>query len=153
CARYNVRIEDVNTLVNTALGGDPVGNLYEGNQVFDIQVKYDRARVTSPAAVANLPVFTPDGTPIPLRQVAKVEGEDGQTLIGREGFRRRITVRCDIVGRDQGGFVAEAQRRFKKEIKLPDGYRDSWIGMFENLERARQRFMVVGPITVGLVFV
>src|SRR5204863_8894619 len=55
CARYNVRIEDVNTLINTALGGDPVGNLYEGERVFDIAVKYDRARLTSPQAVPALP--------------------------------------------------------------------------------------------------
>src|SRR5262249_47838067 len=76
-----------------------------------------------------------------------------QTLIAREGARRRITVRCDIVGRDQGGFVAEAQSRFKKDIQLPDGYNANWIGMFENLDPAPQRFMIVGPITLGLVFV
>ena len=101
-----------------------------------------------------MPVFTAEGTPIPLSQVAKVYVKEGQTLIAREGSRLRITVRCDIVGRDQGGFVAEAQKRFRNEIEpaVPKGYRVSWIGMFENLDRARKHFMIVGPITVGLIF-
>src|SRR5207249_11536636 len=96
----------------------------------------------------------PEGVPVPLGQVAKIEVVDGQTLIAREGARRRITVRCDIVGRDQGGFVAEAQQRFAQEIEkdVPPGYRAAWIGMFENLARARKHFMVVGPITIGLLF-
>jgi len=146
-----VRIEDVNSLINTALGGDPVGNLYEGERVFDILVKFDRERLKSVDAVRRLPVFTVDGAPVPLGQVATVDVVDGQTLIAREGSRRRLTVRCDIVGRDQGGFVTEAQERFEQEIQVPAGYRASWIGMFENLARARDHFKFVGPITVGLI--
>jgi cobalt-zinc-cadmium resistance protein CzcA len=153
CARYNIRLEDVNTLVNTALGGDPVGNLYEGERVFDIAIKFDRAALRSPQAVGQLPVFTPDGQPVPLNQVARVEVVDGQTMIAREGSRRRITVRCDIVDRDQGSFVKEAQSRFATLIQLPTDYRVNWIGMYENLHRARKHFQVVGPITIGLVFV
>ncbi len=154
CARYNVRFDDVHTIINTALGGDPVGVLYEGKRVFDIAVKYDRAHVDSKEAIEHMPVFTQDGVPILLSQVAKVYIKEGQTLIAREGSRLRITVRCDIVGRDQGGFVAEAQSRFDQEIKphMPTGYKESWIGMFENLERARKHFMIVGPITVLLIF-
>lgn len=152
CARYNVRIEDVNAIINTALGGDPVGSLYEGERVSDIVVKFDRNRITSPQAVARLPVFTTDGVAIPLGQVAKVEVRDGQTLIAREGSRRRITVRCDIVGRDQGSFVAEAQERFAKAIEVPTAFKVNWIGMFENLARAKKHFVVVGPITVAILF-
>ncbi|MBI1831879.1 MAG: efflux RND transporter permease subunit [Planctomycetes bacterium] len=154
CARYNVRVEDVNTLVNTALGGDPVGVLYEGERVFEIAVKYDRMQTQSKESIERIPVFRQDGTDVPLGQVAKVYFKEGETLIAREGSRRRITVRCDIVGRDQGGFVAEAQRRFADEIEkdVPTGYRVSWIGMFENLDRARKHFMIVGPVTVLLIF-
>lgn len=151
CARYNVRIEDVNALVNTALGGDPVANLYEGERVFDIVVKFDKALLTSPQAVAQLPVFTSDGVPVPLGQVAAVTVKDGQTLIAREGGRRRVTVRCDIVGRDQGSFVAEAQDKFTDTIHVPSGYKVGWIGMFENLARAKKHFAVAGPVTVGLL--
>lgn len=155
CGRYNVPVDNVNAMVNIALGGDPVGNLFEGSRVFDIAVKYDRTRLNSPGAVSRLPVFTPDGTSIPLNQVAKVEVKDGQTLIAREGNRRRITVRCDIVGRDQGSFVSDAQRQFAESIEptLPRGVNVAWIGMFQNLERARNHFMIVGPLTVALIFV
>jgi cobalt-zinc-cadmium resistance protein CzcA len=153
CARYNVRVEDVNTLINTALGGEPVSTLYEGERVFDVVVKFDRDFLRSPEAVGRLPVFTPDGVPVPLSQVARIDVRDGQTLIAREGSRRRLTVRCDIVGRDQGGFVKEAQDRFDEEIKVPPGYRVGWLGMFENLERARKHFLTVIPIAVGLILI
>ena len=80
-------------------------------------------------------MYTADGQPVPLAQVAKIEVVDGQTLIARENGRRRVTVRCDIVGRDQGGFVKEAQERFDAEIEpsVPPGYKVGWLGMFENL--------------------
>lgn len=154
CARYNIRIEDVTTLINTALGGEPVGTLYEGEQRFDIVVRLDRTAMTSPEAVGRLPVYTVDGLPVPLSQVAQIELVDGQTIIARENSRRRLTVRCDIVGRDQGGFVQEAQTKFDETIRpeLPVGYRVAWLGMFENLHRAQTHFLVVMPITVALIF-
>jgi cobalt-zinc-cadmium resistance protein CzcA len=155
CSRHGVKVDDVNTLINTALGGDPVANLYQGERVFDIVVKFDRRRVNSLQAVRRLPVFRSDGTSVLLETVADVEVVDGQTMIAREGARRRITVRCDIVGRDQGGFVKEAQEKFEQQIRphMRDGYRVSWIGMFENLARARDHFRFVGPITVALLVI
>lgn len=154
CARYNVRIEDVTTLINTALGGQPVGTLYEGERRFDIVVRLDQTMRTSPQAIERLPVNNVDGTPIPLGQVAHIDVIDGQTIIARENSRRRLTVRSDIVGRDQGGFVAEAQQKFNAEIKpeVPAGYRVEWLGMFENLERAYKHFLLLVPITVVLIF-
>src|SRR5207253_3097353 len=111
-ARYNIRIEDVTTLINTALGGQAVGTLYEGERRFDIVVRIDRSVVNSPQAVERLPVHTADGVPVPLAQVSQISVVDGQTIIARESGRRRLTVRCDIVGRDQGSFVKAAQARF-----------------------------------------
>jgi len=155
CARYNVNIDDVNRLINTALGGEPVGTLYEGERRFDIVAKFDRTWLNSPQAIGRLPVHTADGIPVPLGEVAKIDLVDGQTIIARENSRRRLTVRCDITGRDQGGFVADAQRRFAREItpSLPADYRVEWLGMFENLARARVHFLVLIPITIGLIYV
>jgi cobalt-zinc-cadmium resistance protein CzcA len=153
CARYNVRIDDVNRLIDTALGGQPIGALYEGERRFDIVAKFDRAFSRSPQAIGRLPVHTADGIPVPLAEVAKIDLVDGQTIIARENSMRRMTVRCDIVGRDQGGFVADAQDRFDEKIKLPDGYHVSWLGMFENLARARAHFLVLIPITIFLIYV
>jgi cobalt-zinc-cadmium resistance protein CzcA len=152
CARYNVRIEDVMKLVNMAIGGDPVSTLYEGERRFDIVARLDKQSRKSPNAIGRLPVYTADGVPIPLAQVATIDVRDGQTLVARVDSRRCMTVRCDIVGRDQGGFVREAQERFAHEITLPAGYRVEWLGMFENLERASKHFMVLIPTTIGIIF-
>src|SRR5437763_7952474 len=107
----------------------------------------------SKEAAERLPVFSQGGVAIPLSQVADLQTLDGQTLIAREGGRRRITVRSDIVGRDQGGFVAEAQQLFEKEIQAPPTVRVRWIGMFENLVRARHHFAIIIPVTIALIYV
>src|SRR5262249_50763863 len=138
--------------INTAMGGEPVGSLFEGARKFDIVVKFDRRYMNSKQAVEQLPVFTQDGVAIPLAQVAKIETVDGQTLIAGEGSRRRLTVRCDIVGRDQGGFVAEAQELFEKEMTVPEGYTMKWLGMFENLDRARRHFFILIPVSIAVIF-
>ena len=153
CARYNVRIEDVTRLVDTALGASPVGTLYEGDRRFDIVVKVDRAVVDSPQAIGRLLLHSIDGRPVPLAQVAKIEIVDGQTLIARENGRRLLAVRCDIVGRDSGGFVKEAQQRFAAEMAsaVPPGYRVEWMGMFENLDRAYNHFRLLIPVAVLLI--
>jgi cobalt-zinc-cadmium resistance protein CzcA len=152
CARNKVKVDDVNKLINTALGGTPVSTLFEDERQFDIAVKYGKEYANSPKKIGRLSVYNADGIPIPLSSVAKIEVSDGPTLIAREGSHRRITVRCDISGRDQGGFVKEAQELFAKEISLPEGYRVSWLGMFQNLERARQHFSVLVPVTMLLIY-
>ena len=154
CARYNVRIEDVVQVINVAMGSEPLGILYEGERRFDIAAKLDRSAMASQQAIGRLPVFNEDGVPIPLMQVTDIKVVDGQTTISRTDSRRRLTIRTNVTGRDEGGFVAEAQRRFKQEIEneLPEGYRVAWCGMYENLERAFRHFMLIIPITVGMIF-
>jgi cobalt-zinc-cadmium resistance protein CzcA len=154
CARHNVRIEDVARFIDTALGGSPVGTLYEGDRSFDVVVKLDRAVVDSPQAIGRLLLHNADGRPVPLSQVTHIDIIDGQTLIARENSRRLITARCDIVGRDSGGFVKDAQQKFQAELmpSLSAGYRVEWMGMFENLERAYNHFRLLIPAAVGLIF-
>ncbi|MFO0899197.1 MAG: CusA/CzcA family heavy metal efflux RND transporter [Pirellulales bacterium] len=155
CARQNVHIDAVSQLIDTALGGQAVGALYEDERRIDITARVDRDVANSPMALSRLPVSNEEGAPVPLGQVARVDLVDGQTIIARENGRRRLTVRCDIVGRDQGSFVAEAQQRFDAEVRplVKKGYRVAWLGMFENLERAKHHLAVVIPITIGLIFV
>jgi cobalt-zinc-cadmium resistance protein CzcA len=152
CAHYNVRIEDVMKLVNMAIGGQPISTLYDEERRFDIVARLDRQARQSPEAVGQLFVYSAGGIPVTLAQVATIDVRDGQTLIARGDGRRRMTVRCDIVGRDQGGFVKEAQQRFKKEITVPAGYRLKWLGMFENLDRAQKHFTILIPATIGIIF-
>jgi cobalt-zinc-cadmium resistance protein CzcA len=89
---------------------------------------------------------------VPLSQLADIQVVDGATIIARRENQRQITVRTNIRGRDQGGFVAEAQARVVRLVPLPPGYRIIWSGMFENFERARQRLTVIIPITIGIIF-
>jgi cobalt-zinc-cadmium resistance protein CzcA len=152
CARFNVRIQDVMELVNTAIGSQPVGQLFEGERVFKIVARLDEDSRRSPTAIGELFVYNEQGTPVPLSQVARIQVQDGQTIIARQNGRRRITVRCDIEGRDQGGFVAEAQQKFSEAISMPAGYNVMWLGMFENLDRAYRHFMFLIPVTIGLIF-
>ena len=115
--------------------------------------RFDREILTSREAIERLPVFANNGVPVPLSQVAHIKLIDGQTMIARESSRRRMTVRCDIVGRDQGGFVAEAQRAFAEKVKVEGRTQVRWLGMFENLARARRHFLFVIPVTLSLIFV
>jgi cobalt-zinc-cadmium resistance protein CzcA len=153
CASYDVQIEDVNQLINTALGGEPVGMLYEGERRFEIVTRFDRQYLSSPEAVARLPVFSNTGVPVPLAQLAKFDLVDGQTIIARDSGQRRLTVRCDIVGTDQGSFVRQVQQRFAAGVQLPAGYQVQWLGMFENLDRASRHFAWVIPLTVVLIYI
>ncbi|SFI16135.1 efflux RND transporter permease subunit [Planctomicrobium piriforme] len=152
CAQYDVRVGDVTSMINTAIGAEPVGTLYEGERKFDIVTKFDRSVIDSPEALAQLPVFSTRGVAVPLGQVAHIELRDGQTIIARQNGKRRLTVRCDIVGRDQGSFVKEAQQLFSEKVNVPDGYNIAWLGMFENLTRAQNHFLLVMPVTVVLIF-
>lgn len=153
CARYNVNIEEVTKLIDVAVGGAPIGILFEGERRIDIVARFDKAHLRSPAAIGRLPVYNAEGIPIPLAQVAHIDIIDGQTMIARGDGRRRLTVRTDISGRDQGGFVAEAQRLFNQNIKVPEGYRVAWLGMFENLSRAARHFKILVPASITVIFV
>jgi cobalt-zinc-cadmium resistance protein CzcA len=140
-------------VIDTSVGGLPISQVYEGERRFDILAKYGPQFVSTPEEIGVLPVFNDQGEAIPLAQIANISVNDGQTLIAREGGKRRVTVRCDIRGRAQGDFAAEAKDRFAKEIHLPDGYSVEWMGMFENLDRARKHFGFLIPVTIGIIFI
>jgi cobalt-zinc-cadmium resistance protein CzcA len=151
-AHYQLAVDTVNDVIDTAVGGLPISQIYEGERRFDILAKYSPNFVSTPEQIGVLPVFNDQGEAIPLAQVANISVKDGQTLIAREGGKRRTTVRCDIRGRSQGEFVADAKERFAKNIKLPPSYTVEWMGMFENLERARKHFGILIPLTIGIIF-
>lgn len=151
-ARYQLSADAVNDVINTAVGGLPVSSLYEGERRFGIVVRYAEPYIATPQAIGVLPVFNDQGEAIPLAQVAQIRVVDGQTLIARANSKRRVTIRTDIRGRSQGDFVADAKRLFEKEIVLPEGYAVEWLGMFENLERARRHFSLLIPMTLAILF-
>ncbi|MCX7930637.1 MAG: CusA/CzcA family heavy metal efflux RND transporter [Chlorobi bacterium] len=152
-ARYGINIADINRLLELAIGGKPVSILYEGERRFNIVVRYPRQLRATADDIASMLVLTPSGQKIPLEQVADVQMVEGQTIIARQDGHRQVGVRTNIRGRDQGSFVAEAQQRVTQQVQLPPGYTIVWGGQFENLTRARNRLMVVIPLTLALIFV
>ncbi|PJZ70704.1 CusA/CzcA family heavy metal efflux RND transporter [Leptospira perolatii] len=148
---YRISATSVNNVVNTAIGGLPVSEINEDEKRFDILVKYAPEYRKAPQAIALLPVFNEQGEPIPLGQISEIRVTDGETIIARARGSRRITVRTDIRGRAQGDFVAEAQSKFRNTIQVPKGYKVEWLGMFENLSRARIHFGLLVPISLLLI--
>src|SRR5207244_6020371 len=151
-ARFGINVRDVQDVVELAIGGRPVSTLFEGERRFDIAVRFLPEARTDPTAIGNILVPTRDGGRIPLSQLASIEVVNGATIIARRENRRQISVRTNIRGRDQGGFVAEAQARFARAVRLPEGYRVDWGGQFENLSRARRRLALILPVTIAVIF-
>src|SRR5215510_12165559 len=151
-ARYGINVEDVDNLIELAIGGKPASTMFEGERRFDITVRYIPEARTDITDLSDILVHTVDGARVPLSELAELRVVNGASIIARRENQRQITVRTNIRGRDQGSFVAEAQRRFSENVKLPSGYRVGWGGQFENLERARNRLMVILPITIALIF-
>jgi cobalt-zinc-cadmium resistance protein CzcA len=151
-ARYALNVEDVQDLIEMAIGGKEVGAVIEGERRFDITVRYVPSARADNVALGNILVRTPEGGRVPLSQLAAIRIADGASIIARRENQRQVTVRTNVRGRDQGSFVAEAQKLFAKNVKLPDGYHVVWGGQFENLSRAQKRLELILPVTVAIIF-
>jgi len=151
-ARYALNVGDVQDVIDLALGGSPITGVFEGDRRFDVVARFVAEARADPATVGALLIPTRDGGSVPLSQLAEIRVVDGATIIARRENERQITVRTNIRGRDQGGFVAEAQARLTRMVPLPPGYRVIWSGMFENFERARERLMIIIPVTIAIIF-
>jgi cobalt-zinc-cadmium resistance protein CzcA len=151
-ARYGLNVADVQEVVELAIGGRSVSVLFEGDRRFDITVRHTASARGNLAAIRETLVATPEGSRIPLSQLASISIQDGSSIITRRENKRQISVRTNIRGRDQGGFAAEAQKLIAAAITLPPGYRVEWGGQFENLTRAARRLTVIIPLTILLMF-
>jgi heavy metal efflux system protein len=151
-ARYALNVGDVQDVIDLALGGSPITGVFEGERRFDVVARFAPEARADPASIGGLLIPTREGGLVPLSQLADIRIVDGATIIARRENRRQITVRTNIRGRDQGGFVAEAQARVARAVPLPPGYRVVWSGMFENFERARERLTWIIPVTIGIIF-
>ena len=151
-ARYGLAVGAVEDAIETAVGGRAVTQLLEGDRVFDVRVRADPAARDSRSALERLLVNTPDGRTVPLASVAREVVTEGASRIARESNERRIAVKCSVRGRDEGGFVAEAQKAVAAAVALPAGYHLTWGGQFENQRRATARLAVIVPVSVLLIF-
>jgi len=152
-SRYGINVSDVERVMEIGMGGMQASQFLEGERRFDISLRYEEAARDSVAALENLTVPALDGQLLPLSELADIKVNQGASRISREDNMRRIAIKCNLIDRDQGSFVAEAQQRVQAELDLPPGYRVVWSGQFENQQRAMKRLAVIVPISLGLIFV
>ena len=152
-ARYGINVEDVQEAIETAIGGEEAGQVFEGIRRFDITVRLQEAFRANIDAIGGLLIPTPGGRArVPLSQVSTMSVVPGPKQISHDNGQRRIVIQLNVRGRDMGGFVAEAQRRIAERVKLPTGYFITWGGQFENQQRAMHRLMIIVPLTIGFIF-
>lgn len=151
-AQYNLNIADINKIVNTAFAGQTTGMLFEGEKRFDIVVRLNNDQKKDLVDVQNLLIPTPQGTQIPLSQLAEVQIKDGPNQIQREDAKRRIVVGFNVRGRDVQSIVNELQLKVDKQLKFPPGYYTTYGGAFENLNAAKSRLLVAVPVSLLLIF-
>jgi heavy metal efflux system protein len=151
-ARYGVNVADVQEVVETAIGGQRVGEVIEGNRRFDIVLRYDVPYRENADAIRRIQVSGPGGQRIPLPLLAEIESLEGPVQLGREAGERRVVVQANVRGRDLGGFVEEAKAKVERQVKLPPGYHVEWGGQYEHLQEGMARLSVVVPITFFVIF-
>ncbi len=150
-ARYGLSVNDVQSVVSAAIGGENIGETIEGRQRFPINVRYPREVRDSIEKLRTLPVVTERGAQIPLSAVASVAISDGPPMLRSENARLTGWIYVDMRGRDLGSVVHDAQRAVAEKVKLPPGVSLSWSGQYEYLERARARLALVVPFVLAII--
>lgn len=152
-AQYHLNIADINKVVNTAFAGQSTGQLFEGEKRFDVVVRLNTDKRKDLEDIKDLLVPTPQGTQIPLYQLAEVSIKNGPNQIQREDAKRRIVVGFNVRGRDVQSIVNELQQKVEKQIKFPAGYYVRYGGAFENLNAAKQRLLIAVPVSLVMIFI
>jgi cobalt-zinc-cadmium resistance protein CzcA len=150
-ARYGIDASDVLDAVTT-MGGRRVGEVFEGQRRFALQVRFREDARSSVEAIRRIPIAAPGGALIPLGQLADLSVEEGPAQISRDRVQRRLTVEANVRGRDLSGFVSEAQTRIEEARVLPAGYFLEWGGQFKNLQEATERLIIAVPVALLLIF-
>ena len=152
-ARYNLTIQDVQMVIESAVGGTNITTTIEGRERFPVNVRYQRSYRSDVNALKRTLIATPGGAQIPIEQVADITLTTGPTVIRTEQAQLLGYVYVDVADRDIGGYVADAKRVVGQMVKLPEGYYLEWSGQYEYMLRAKERLKVVIPVTLLLVIV
>lgn len=150
-ARYGINSSAVLDAVSV-IGGKVVGEVFEGQQRFPLQVRIAPQWREDVEKIRQLKIDDPQGRQIPISQLADIVIEDGPAEISRDAIRRRLLIQCNVRGRDLAGFVADAQAQVQQQVQLPPGYSLAWGGQFENLQQATQRLSIAVPVALLLIF-
>ena len=151
-ARYQINVSDVQDAIQTAVGGNALTQVLQGEERYDLVLRYlPRFRDTK-EAVENIRLLSPTGVRVSLAQLCNVKVADGASEVYREGNQRYVAIKYGVRGRDLGSAVGEAVRKVEKQVKLPTGYHIDWAGEYESQQRAQKRLAIVIPLTLLVIF-
>jgi heavy metal efflux system protein len=152
-ARFGINVADVQDAVETAVGGKAVSQVLQGEQRYDLVVRYQAPYRDTKEAIENVRLLAPTGERVSLAQLAKLEVKDGASEIYREENSRYVAIKYGVRGRDLGSTVEEAMKLVGERVKLPVGYHIDWAGEYESQKRSQKRLMIVVPITLLVIFI
>jgi len=151
-ARYQINVADVQDAIQTAVGGNGLTQVLQGERRYDLVMRYLPQYRDTKEAVEKVRLLSPSGERVSLAQLCTVETQDGAAQIYREGNLRYVAVKYSVRGRDLGSTVEEAIEKVNKQVKLPPGYTISWLGEYESQKRAEARLLIIVPLTVFVIF-
>ncbi|HEY6303086.1 MAG TPA: CusA/CzcA family heavy metal efflux RND transporter [Terriglobales bacterium] len=152
-ARYQINVADVQDAIQTAVGGNALTQVLQGEARYDLVLRYLPKYRDTKEAIENIRLLSPSGERVSLAQLCKIEERDGGSEIYREGNQRYVAIKYSVRGRDLGGAVEESMKKVNDQVKLPSGYHIDWEGEYENQKRADERLLIVLPITILLIFI
>lgn len=152
-SRHQINVADVQDAIQTAVGGTALTQVLQGEQRYDLVMRYLPQYRSTKEAIENIRLLSPSGERVSLAQLCKIEERDGGSEIYREGNQRYVAIKYSVRGRDLGGAVEEAIKKVNARVLLPRGYHIDWEGEYESEKRAEARLLVIVPLTVLLIFV
>jgi heavy metal efflux system protein len=152
-ARFGINVADVQDAIQTAVGGNAVTQLLQGEARYDVVIRYLPQYRNTQEAIDNIRLLSPSGERVSLSQLTTVKTEDGAEEVYREGGQRYVAIKYSVRDRDLGSTVEEAIAKVNKQVQLPPGYKIDWAGEYESQKRSSRRLLIVLPITIILIFV
>ena len=150
-ARYGIEVDDVNAVVQAAVGGQSVTQVFEGEKWFDLVVRFLPEFRKSAERIGDIQVITPGKSRIPLKQLATIKESVGPFMIYRENNQRYVPVKFSVRGRDLERTVKEAERRISQQVELPKGYRLEWHGEYSQLQAEKHRLATIVPLSLFVI--
>jgi cobalt-zinc-cadmium resistance protein CzcA len=152
-ARYGINVADVQDAIQTAVGGNPVSQVLQGEAVYNVVVRYQKPYRDTKEAIQNIRLLSPSGGRVSLAQVTKTQVHDDAYDIYREDGSRYVAIRFEVRGRDLGTTVRESIDKIAKNVQLPRGYHLEWSGEYDSEKRAESRLALIVPLTIFLIFI
>ncbi len=152
-ARYGLQAQDINNVVQAAVGGAPITQIIDGDRRFDFALRYAPQFRSTADSIEKILLSTPDGDQVPLSAVADVTLRNGAFMIYHEGGRRYIPIKFSVRGRDLASAIQDLQQQLNDKVKLPTGYNYTWAGEFDSLRKEQQRLAVIIPVSLVVILV